>query len=136
MQYYKSTSPTSLSGGSWSSTAPSAEDGYWIWTRLYIVFDDGDYSYTNAVCTTGATGSTGDYGPGLSYRGEYSSSTSYSWTTNSQGNVRDIVKYSGSFYAVNRSKKVLVRLVEKLQVQMQVQMVVTITGLNLILLIM
>lgn len=105
MQYYKSTSPTALSNGSWSSTAPTAEDGYWIWTRLYIVFDDGDYSYTNAVCTTGATGSTGDYGPGLSYRGEYSSSTSYSWTTNSQGNVRDIVKYSGSFYAVNRSKK-------------------------------
>lgn len=105
MQYYKSTSPTALSGGSWSSTAPKVENGYWIWTRLYIVFDDKSYSYTNAVCTTGATGSTGDYGPGLSYRGEYSSSTSYSWTTNSQGNVRDIVKHSGSFYAVNRSKK-------------------------------
>lgn len=105
MQYYRSTSQSYLSGGSWSTSVPDAQAGYWIWTRLYITFDDGSTSYTNAVCTTGATGSDGDYGPGLSYRGDYSSTTSYMWSTNAAGNVRDIVKYNGEFYAVNRSQK-------------------------------
>lgn len=106
MQYYKSTSPTSQNDGSWSYTSPGAETGYWIWTRLEITYTDGSYAYTAAVCTTGATGDTG---PGLSYRGEYNSDTTYGWTTMANGNIRDVVSIdinnTVTYYMVNSSKK-------------------------------
>lgn len=102
MQYYKSNSQTTQSGGNWSTSAPTATDGYYIWTRLYITYTDGSIAYTNPVCTTGATGDTG---PGLSYRGAYNNSTTYGWTTNANGNVRDVVSLNDKYYAVSRSYK-------------------------------
>lgn len=61
-QYYKSTSATSLSLGSWSDTYPGWENGKYIWTRSVITYTDGTSTTTKAVCVTGEKGSTGDKG--------------------------------------------------------------------------
>ena len=64
-QFYKSTSPTSLSGGSWSNSQPSWENGKYIWKRTYVVKNNGTTGYQpseNGVCITGSTGAKGDKG--------------------------------------------------------------------------
>ena len=48
-QYYKSTSATKLSGGSWSTTYPGWENGKYIWTRSVITYTSGDPVTTTAV---------------------------------------------------------------------------------------
>ena len=40
-EFYLSTSPTSLSGGSWSKTAPTCGNGKSIWRRTIITYADG-----------------------------------------------------------------------------------------------
>lgn len=68
-QYYKSTSATAMSGGSWSTTYPGWENSKYIWTRSVITYTDNTTSTTTAVCVTGskgdkgATGATGPQGP-------------------------------------------------------------------------
>lgn len=62
-QYYKSTSATSQTGGSWSTTAPTWENGKYIWTRSVITYTDNTTSTTTPICTTGAKGNTGATGP-------------------------------------------------------------------------
>ena len=44
-QFYKSTSPTSLSGGSWSNSQPTWENGKYIWKRTYVVKNNGTTEY-------------------------------------------------------------------------------------------
>ena len=61
-QYYKSTSATSLTGGSWSTTYPGWENGKYIWTRSVITYTDKTTSITTAVCVTGAKGDKGATG--------------------------------------------------------------------------
>lgn len=61
-QYYKSTSATSLSGGSWSATYPGWENGKYIWTRSIITYTDNSTTTTTAVCVTGQKGDTGATG--------------------------------------------------------------------------
>lgn len=67
-QYYKSTSATAMSGGSWSTTYPGWENSKYIWTRSVITYTDNTTSTTTAVCVTGskgdkgATGAKGDKG--------------------------------------------------------------------------
>ena len=61
-QYYKSTSATALSGGSWSTTYPGWENGKYIWTRSVITYTDKSTTTTTAVCVTGTKGDTGAKG--------------------------------------------------------------------------
>ena len=61
-QYYKSTSATTTTGGSWQGTPPTWESGKYIWTRSKITYTDGTIAYTDPVNTTGATGATGPQG--------------------------------------------------------------------------
>lgn len=61
-QYYKSTSATSMSGGSWSTTYPGWENSKYIWTRSVITYTDNTTSTTTAVCVTGSKGDTGATG--------------------------------------------------------------------------
>lgn len=61
-QYYKSTSATALSGGSWGTTYPGWESGKYIWTRSVITYTDKTTTTTTAVCVTGTKGSTGNDG--------------------------------------------------------------------------
>lgn len=61
-EYYKSTSATSLSGGSWSTSQPTWSEGTYIWMRTKNTNGKGTVSYTTAVCITGNTGATGAKG--------------------------------------------------------------------------
>ena len=87
-QYYKSTSATSLSGGSWSTTYPGWENGKYIWTRSVITYTDDTSATTTAVCVTGAKGSTGATGNGISKIEEhYAVSSSNSTAPTSWGST-------------------------------------------------
>lgn len=64
-QFYLSTSPTALSGGSWSASQPTWQNGRYIWRRTLVTYNDGSTAYTpsaNGVCITGNTGPQGTPG--------------------------------------------------------------------------
>ena len=58
-QYYRSTSTTSLSGGSWSETYPGWVSGTYIWTRTVIEYTDGTAHTTTPICVSGTNGKDG-----------------------------------------------------------------------------
>ena len=65
VQYYLSTSNTTLSGGTWSDNAPSWVDGKYMWSRTKVTNAKGEVSYEpsiNGTCIAGATGATGKDG--------------------------------------------------------------------------
>lgn len=62
VMYYKSTSATSLSGGSWVTTDPGWENGKYIWSKTVITYTDKTTDESTPVCITGAKGSTGGTG--------------------------------------------------------------------------
>lgn len=65
-EFYLSSSPTSLSGGSWVTTQPTWTQGKYIWRRMKVTKGDGTTSYSpsqNGVCITGNTGAKGIQGP-------------------------------------------------------------------------
>ena len=61
-EYYLSTSPNSLSGGSWGTTVPTWVDGKYIWTRSVITYTDSSSVTTDPICVTGGKGATGQAG--------------------------------------------------------------------------
>lgn len=61
-EFYLSTSNTTVTGGSWSKTAPAPQAGKYIWLRDVYVTNTGDKTYGNPVCITGAKGDKGDKG--------------------------------------------------------------------------
>lgn len=101
-QYYLSSSPTSQTGGSWSTTRPTWKDGWYIWTRSVITYTNGTSTTTSPICVTGGKGETGDKGdkgdkgdsPVMVYRGDYSSSKTYYGNKNRL----DAVKYNNQYY--------------------------------------
>ena len=72
VEYYLSTSSTSLAGGSWQTTAPAWVNGRYMWSRTKVVLNDGTTSYnpsvtgTNITGAKGSTGGTGATGRGIS----------------------------------------------------------------------
>lgn len=65
-QFYLSTSPTSLVGGSWSNNQPAWTEGKYIWRRNFVTYGDDRTEFTpseNGVCITGNTGAQGAQGP-------------------------------------------------------------------------
>lgn len=65
-QFYSSTSPTSLVGGSWSNNQPAWTEGKYIWRRNFVTYGDDRTEFTpseNGVCITGNTGAQGARGP-------------------------------------------------------------------------
>lgn len=65
VEYYLSTSATSLSGGSWSTTAPTWVNGKYMWSRTVTTDGAGSRTYSpnqNGVCIAGAQGATGAKG--------------------------------------------------------------------------
>ena len=58
-QYYHSTSQTTLTGGSWSDTAPTPESGKYVWTRSVITYTNNNTTTTSPVCVTGRDGHDG-----------------------------------------------------------------------------
>jgi hypothetical protein len=65
-EYYLSTSSTTQTGGSWVTTVPTWADGKFMWTRSKITYTDSTSTTTSPVNVTGAKGSTGDDGTGVS----------------------------------------------------------------------
>lgn len=64
-EFYLSSSPTLLSGGSWSTKQPTWTEGKYIWRRTAVTYGDGSSEYTpstNGVCITGNTGVKGEDG--------------------------------------------------------------------------
>ena len=65
-EYYVSTSPNTLNGGSWSPTQPKWQDGKYIWRRILMTMGDGKQIYIpseSGICIQGNTGAKGDTGP-------------------------------------------------------------------------
>lgn len=61
-EFYQSTSPTELVGGSWSLVQPTWADGTYIWRRTKNTYGSGKIEYSpseTGVCITGNTGSQG-----------------------------------------------------------------------------
>lgn len=65
VEYYLSTSATAQTGGSWSTTVPTWEDGKYIWSRTKTTLSDGNTTTTTPVCITGGKGGTGAAGKGV-----------------------------------------------------------------------
>lgn len=81
IQYYKSTSATSMVGGEWSTVTPTWESGYYIWTRTMFIHQDGSILYSSPACMTGEKGDRGDNGTNGT-----SSYTHIKYSVNSNGN--------------------------------------------------
>ena len=54
-EYYLSTTPSAVTGGSWSTTVPEWSSGKYYWQRLHITWDDGTDSYTTPVVNSALT---------------------------------------------------------------------------------
>ena len=67
--YYRSTSTAVLTGGSWSTSYPGWQNGYYLWTKSRTTYTDGTYEETTPVCVTGAKGDSieivGDWHTGM-----------------------------------------------------------------------
>lgn len=64
-EFYQSNSPTTLTGGTWSTTQPAWAQGKYIWRRFLITKGDGSTSYSpsaTGICISGNTGATGAKG--------------------------------------------------------------------------
>lgn len=110
--YYKSTSATSLSGGSWSTTKPTWENGKYIWQKIRTTYEGKlenglYYSESDPVNITGQQGATGTaaYSYKLnasdtiitkSEKGEYSVSKITFTSTSKQG-TNNVNAYAGRF---------------------------------------
>ncbi len=51
-EYYVSTSKSELTGGSWSTSVPTAQEGQYIWQRTKTTYSGKDPTYTTPVCLT------------------------------------------------------------------------------------
>lgn len=54
-EYYLSTTPSAVTGGSWSTSVPAWSSGKFYWQRLHITWSDGGTSYTDPVFNSALT---------------------------------------------------------------------------------
>ena len=101
IEYYLSTSNSSLSGGAWSTVAPEWVDGKYMWSRVKTTLGTGDILYSDPICIAGATGNTGN---GVSsIVEEYYVSTSKETTTGGSWSIT-VPTWSYGLYIWTRSK--------------------------------
>ena len=62
VEYAQTQSRTTAPTTGWQTTAPTAKDGFYIWSRTKIKLKNEEATYTAAVCITGDKGNTGDTG--------------------------------------------------------------------------
>ena len=104
IEYYLSTSNSSLSGGTWSTVAPEWVDGKYMWSRVKTTLGTGDILYSDPTCIAGATGATGNTGNGISsIVEEYYVSTSKETTTGGSWSIT-VPTWSYGLYIWTRSK--------------------------------
>ena len=97
--YYQSTSATSLSGGSWATTAPTWSDGKYVWTKTITTYTNSTTDETVAVCITGQKGATG---VGIKSVTEY-----YLATASSSGVATSTSGWTTSVQTISSDKKYL-----------------------------
>ena len=97
--YYQSTSATALSGGSWSTTAPTWSDGKYVWTKTITTYTNSTTDETTAVCITGQKGSTG---VGIKSVTEY-----YLATSSSSGVTTSTTGWTTTIQTITVDKKYL-----------------------------
>lgn len=54
-EYYLSTTPSAVTGGSWLTSVPAWSSGKYYWQRLHITWSDGGTSYTDPVFNSALT---------------------------------------------------------------------------------
>lgn len=64
--YYLSTSATALAGGTWVTTAPAWVNGKYMWSKVITTYSSGSPTESTPACITGAIGTTGTTGTGIS----------------------------------------------------------------------
>lgn len=62
VMYYLSTSQTSLTGGTWSTTAPAWVNGKYMWSKTVTTYTDNTVSESSPTCIAGAKGDVGENG--------------------------------------------------------------------------
>lgn len=97
--YYQSNYATSLSGGSWSTTAPTWSDGKYVWTKTITTYTNGTTDETAAVCITGQKGSSGK---GIKSVTEY-----YLATSSSSGVTTSTTGWTTAIQTIAADKKYL-----------------------------
>lgn len=104
VQYYLSTSSTTLTGGSWSTTAPAWVNGKYMWSKTVTTLSNGGVEESKPVCITGAKGSTGTSGTTItSITEQYYLSTSKTQQTGGSW-VEKPPAWSAGKYLWTRSK--------------------------------
>lgn len=85
--YYQSNSATSLTGGNWSTEAPTWVNGKYIWSKTITYLDNGKTIESDAICITGQKGQDGTNGKGIKTITNYylASSSSTGVTTSTSG---------------------------------------------------
>ncbi|MBQ7776905.1 MAG: hypothetical protein IJ379_13395 [Lachnospiraceae bacterium] len=66
VEYAISNSNTTAPTTGWQTTAPTWEDGKYIWSRTKVTYSDNTTNTTKAACITGGKGATGGTGNGIS----------------------------------------------------------------------
>lgn len=100
IEYYVSTSATSLQGGSWSTTTPKWEDGKYIWQRINYGKVDGNTTYSTPVCIQGAKG---EDGTGVNILDKYDTLEALK-QAHPTGNVGDCYTVNGVLYTWSTTK--------------------------------
>ena len=85
--YYQSNSATSLTGGNWSTEAPTWVNGKYIWSKTITYLDNGKTIESDAICISGQKGQDGTNGKGIKTITNYylASSSSAGVTTSTSG---------------------------------------------------
>ena len=108
-EFYQSTSPTELIGGSWSLVQPTWTEGTYIWRRTKNTYGSGKIEYSpseTGVCITGNTGAQGDPGKpgqdgkdgtGVTILGSYDTEEELN-TAHPTGNEGDSYIIAGDLY--------------------------------------
>ena len=100
IEYYVSTSATSLEGGSWSTTTPQWEEGKYIWQRINYGKVNGTTTYSTPVCIQGAKG---EDGTGVNILDKYDTLEALK-QAHPTGNVGDCYTVNGVLYTWSTTK--------------------------------
>lgn len=96
--YYQSNSATSLTGGNWSTEAPTWVNGKYIWSKTITYLDNGKTIESDAICITGQKGQDGSDGKGIKTIVNYylASSSSSGVTTSTSGWTTEVQSMTSS----------------------------------------
>ena len=109
-EYYVSTSPTSQTGGAWSTTVPNnADPNKYIWRRLKTTMSDSTITYTNPALIQGMTGIYPYIGPTQPANPKENQQW---WKSDSSGNVTNFYVYKSSSWQEQTIQQSVLNIIE------------------------